>query len=213
VTRAGSRIFPAATRERVDHPRISGVGYIIGPRIAGVLVSGGVLAWLGIIPLIASLVPNCDHRHAAGAAGLPQRSGEAGKLWMEPRDTHVRGADRAIYYAYVGRSRRAGGRGRIHHLLKERCRPSCRASKGSLASLRGGAGAASAKRTEQDLPLGVTAARRSRWWESWLCCPPTREFRRPPPVGVLIVVSGSLVTVASRTRRPDVGTSSNPVPA
>jgi len=33
------------------------VGYIIGPRIGGMLVAGGVLAWLGLIPLLATLVP------------------------------------------------------------------------------------------------------------------------------------------------------------
>src|SRR5207302_5119967 len=57
VTRATSRIFPAATINGAITPEYMGVGYIIGPRIAGVLVAGGVLGWLGIIPLIASLVP------------------------------------------------------------------------------------------------------------------------------------------------------------
>ena len=38
-------------------PEYLGVGYIIGPRIAGVLVAGGVLAWFGLIPLLATLVP------------------------------------------------------------------------------------------------------------------------------------------------------------
>src|SRR5438105_13652840 len=57
VTRASSRVFPAATVNGSITPEYLGVGYIIGPRIAGVLVAGGVLAWLGIIPRIASLVP------------------------------------------------------------------------------------------------------------------------------------------------------------
>src|SRR3954464_15632903 len=57
VSSATSRVFPAATVNGSITPEYMGVGYIIGPRIAGVLVSGGVLAWLGIIPLIASLVP------------------------------------------------------------------------------------------------------------------------------------------------------------
>ena len=38
-------------------PEYLGVGYIIGPRIAGVLVAGGVLAWLGLIPLLAVVTP------------------------------------------------------------------------------------------------------------------------------------------------------------
>jgi len=57
VTSAASRVFPAATVNADVTPEYLGVGYIIGPRIAGVLVAGGILAWLGLIPLIASLVP------------------------------------------------------------------------------------------------------------------------------------------------------------
>ena len=33
-----------------------GVGYIIGPRICGVLVAGGVLSWLVFNPLLATLI-------------------------------------------------------------------------------------------------------------------------------------------------------------
>lgn len=33
-------------------PELLGVGYIIGPRISGVMVAGGVLSWLALIPLI-----------------------------------------------------------------------------------------------------------------------------------------------------------------
>jgi putative OPT family oligopeptide transporter len=38
-------------------PEYLGVGYIIGFRISAVLVGGGILAWLGLIPLLASVVP------------------------------------------------------------------------------------------------------------------------------------------------------------
>lgn len=34
-------------------PALLGVGFILGPRIAGIMVAGGILSWLGIIPLIA----------------------------------------------------------------------------------------------------------------------------------------------------------------
>ncbi len=33
-------------------PELLGVGYIIGPRIAGIMVAGGVLSWIVLIPLI-----------------------------------------------------------------------------------------------------------------------------------------------------------------
>ena len=34
-------------------PALLGVGFILGPRIAGIMVAGGMLSWLGIIPTIA----------------------------------------------------------------------------------------------------------------------------------------------------------------
>jgi putative OPT family oligopeptide transporter len=34
-------------------PALLGVGYILGPRIAAIMVAGGLLSWLGVIPMIA----------------------------------------------------------------------------------------------------------------------------------------------------------------
>ncbi len=56
-TTMANKYFPAATVSAEITPEYLGVGYIIGPRIAGVLVAGGVMAWLGLIPLLATLVP------------------------------------------------------------------------------------------------------------------------------------------------------------
>ncbi len=36
-------------------PSLLGVGFIIGPRIAALMLAGGALAWLGLIPLIATI--------------------------------------------------------------------------------------------------------------------------------------------------------------
>nr|BCX00644.1 MAG: oligopeptide transporter, OPT family protein [Bacteroidota bacterium] len=47
--------YPNATVQAEIVPELLGVGYIIGPRIAGVMVAGGVLAWMGLIPLISLL--------------------------------------------------------------------------------------------------------------------------------------------------------------
>lgn len=57
VTAQTNRFFPSATVNGEITPEYLGVGYIIGPKIAGVLVAGGVMAWLGLIPLLATLVP------------------------------------------------------------------------------------------------------------------------------------------------------------
>jgi putative OPT family oligopeptide transporter len=41
-------------------PALLGVGYILGPRIAGIMVAGGLLSWIGIIPLIAYFGENLN---------------------------------------------------------------------------------------------------------------------------------------------------------
>src|SRR5687768_9997709 len=47
--------FPNATLAVDVSPEYLGVGYVIGPRIAGTMVAGGVLAWLGLLPLLSIL--------------------------------------------------------------------------------------------------------------------------------------------------------------
>jgi putative OPT family oligopeptide transporter len=47
-----SSALPNGTINGEITPELLGVGYIIGPRIAGVMVAGGVLSWLVLIPLI-----------------------------------------------------------------------------------------------------------------------------------------------------------------
>lgn len=57
ATRQTNRYFPSAQIAGEITPEYLGVGYIIGFRISAVLVGGGILAWLGLIPLLASVVP------------------------------------------------------------------------------------------------------------------------------------------------------------
>ena len=46
--------FPNATLNVDISPEYMGVGYVIGPRIAGVMFAGGVLSWLVLLPLLRS---------------------------------------------------------------------------------------------------------------------------------------------------------------
>ncbi|HWT85197.1 MAG TPA: OPT/YSL family transporter, partial [Myxococcales bacterium] len=157
VTRATSRIFPAATVNASITPEYMGVGYIIGPRIAGVLVSGGVLAWLGIIPLIASLVPTATIATQLVKLGYLADLARPGAYGWDPATQTFAQLNRAIYFAYV-RQIGAGAVAAGGFITLLKTLPTIVSSfKGSIASLRGGAGAASARRTEQDLPLTVTA--------------------------------------------------------
>lgn len=50
--------LPNATVMGEITPELLGVGYIIGPKIAGVMVAGGVLSWLVLIPLITLIGDN-----------------------------------------------------------------------------------------------------------------------------------------------------------
>ncbi|HNP20849.1 MAG TPA: oligopeptide transporter, OPT family [Panacibacter sp.] len=56
ATKLTNKYFPAATVSGEITPEYMGVGYIIGPRICGVLVAGGVLSWLVFNPLLATLI-------------------------------------------------------------------------------------------------------------------------------------------------------------
>src|SRR5499427_10867532 len=60
--------IPDATLNCDVTPEYLGLGYIIGPRIAGELASGGVLAWLALIPLISIFVD--DNRVIADLKAL-----------------------------------------------------------------------------------------------------------------------------------------------
>src|SRR5262245_46520390 len=61
--------IPNATLNSEITPEYLGVGYIIGPRIAAELFSGGVLSWLVLIPLISMFVPEAQLRDALHAVG------------------------------------------------------------------------------------------------------------------------------------------------
>ena len=210
VSRATSKIFPAATVNGSITPEYMGVGYIIGPKIAGVLVAGGVLAWLGVIPLIASLVPATTIATQLVKLGYLRDIAKAGAYgWDGQAFTQL---NRAIYFAYV-RQIGAGAVAAGGFITLLKTLPTIVSSfKGSLASLKGGAGAASTERTSQDLPISVVVI-----GSLGLVGIMTLLPFLPGSVGgrfmlaILIVIFGFFfVTVASRIVGL-IGTSSNPV--
>lgn len=50
--------LPNGTINAEITPELLGVGYIIGPKISGIMVAGGILSWLVLIPLITLLGDN-----------------------------------------------------------------------------------------------------------------------------------------------------------
>ncbi|HEU4538454.1 MAG TPA: OPT/YSL family transporter, partial [Polyangiaceae bacterium] len=155
VSRATSRVFPAATLAADITPEYLGVGYIIGPRIAGVLVAGGVLAWLGIIPLLASLVPPDAVATQLVKLGYLADAAKPGAYGWNPATHEFAQLNRAIYFAYV-RQIGAGAVAAGGFMTLLRTIPTIvSAFRGSIASLKDRGAAASARRTERDLPLTV----------------------------------------------------------
>lgn len=56
ITKQANKFWPSSQTSGEITPEYLGVGYIIGPKISGVLVAGSVLAWWAMIPLLATLV-------------------------------------------------------------------------------------------------------------------------------------------------------------
>ena len=215
VTSNLSRVFPAATVFADITPEYMGVGYIIGPRIAGVLVAGGVLAWLGIIPLIASVVPGHTIAEQLVKLGYLADLNHKGAFGWDPATQTFAALNNAIYRAYV-RQIGAGAVAAGGFITLLKTLPTIiSAFKGSVASLRGGAGGAGGSavpRTQQDLSIGVVVVGSLALVAIMALLPfLPGTFGGKLVLGVLIIVFGFFfVTVASRIVGI-IGTSSNPV--
>ncbi|KFE70242.1 OPT family oligopeptide transporter [Hyalangium minutum] len=213
VTAQTNKYFPSATLNGEITPEYMGVGYIIGPKIGGVLVAGGVLAWLGIIPLLSSLVPpDLIAAQLVKLSYLSSLTTAGGKGGWDPATHTFASTATAVYFAYV-RQIGAGAVAAGGFITLLKTLPTIiSAFKESLASLREGASAAAAKRTERDLPITVVLAGSVGLVVVMALLPflPGTIFGRLL-LGVLIVVFGFFfVTVASRIVGI-IGSSSNPI--
>ena len=209
VSDAKSKIFPAATVNADVTPEYMGVGYILGIKNAGLLVAGGVLAWLGLIPLLASLV----HGDAI-ALQLTKLGYVPAKFGYSPDTQDFVALNRAVYFAYV-RQIGAGAVAAGGFITLIKTIPTIVSSfRGSLKSLRGGAKeAASTRRTERDLPLWVVGAGCLGLILTVAMLPfiPGTGIGSKLLLGLIMVVFGFFfVTVSSRIVGI-IGSSSNPI--
>jgi uncharacterized oligopeptide transporter (OPT) family protein len=62
------------------YPALLGVGYIIGPRIAGQMLAGGILAWLVLIPMIGFFGAGYRDPGSQWLASLGRRTAEGADL-------------------------------------------------------------------------------------------------------------------------------------
>jgi len=158
-TKQTNRFFPSARVSGEITPEYMGVGYIIGPKIAGVLVAGGVLSWLVFIPLLSTLV-NADviAEQLVKLGYLADITKPGGSSGWDPVTHNFANWSDAVYKAYI-RQIGAGAVAAGGFITLIKTIPTIISSfKGSLGSLKkdGAATAASnIPRTERDLSIKV----------------------------------------------------------
>jgi putative OPT family oligopeptide transporter len=171
-------------------PELTGVGYIIGPRIAGYLFAGGMLSFFCLIPAIKLF-----------GAGLAEPIFPASILIKDMTAMQVR----SNYVFYIG----AGAVTAAGLISLARTLPTIwSALVAGLGDLRGSKADAAVARTDRDLPMGVVLV-------GALACLAAMVVL--PQIGIN-VVGGLLallfaflfVTVSSRITG-QIGSSSNPV--
>ena len=196
--------FPNATLNVDISPEYMGVGYVIGPRIAGTMFAGGVLSWLVLLPLLTILgnyiavpFPPIHPNYANNpATGLPFRISEmsAAQLW-------------SAYIRYIG----AGAVLAAGLITLGRTLPTIIASaREGLKDFSSGAGNVARVRTERDIPTMVVLGG-SALLAIFLAVAPKMPTQGNPLAAILVIVFGFLfVTVSSRITGL-IGTSSNPI--
>ncbi|MBC9911464.1 OPT family oligopeptide transporter [Chitinophaga varians] len=218
MTKQTSKFFPSAKISADITPEYMGVGYIIGPRIAGVLVAGGVLSWLALIPLLASLLPGdviASQLVKIGYLASLQTPGGQGN-W-DPVTHTFADYSSAVYYAYV-RQIGAGAVAAGGFITLLKTIPTIISSfKGSIGAIKdrkeGGEAATNVLRTERDLSLKVVLFGSIALILLMAFLPqlPGDSIGKKMLVGLLVVVFGAFfVTVSSRIVGL-IGSSNNPI--
>ncbi len=193
-TKVFGRPFEAASLSLENNPALLGVGYIIGPRIASIMVGGGVLSFLVLIPMI---------KYFGGGWMTP----------LAPETTHLIkdmsvGQIQKAYVLYIGAGAVAAGG--IISLV--RSLPVIWGGlKGGLADLRGSkAERDNAPRTDQDLSMkwvigGIVVM--------LIAIMVSRSLNLQWNIlgALLIVIFGFLFVTVSSRLTGEVGSSSNPI--
>jgi len=201
-TKRESATYPAATLDVAVTPEYLGLGYIIGPRIASELFSGGLLAWMALIPLIAIFVPETRVVQDLHNLGFSD-------AWMS-NNSYANWIYRA-YIRYIG----AGAVACAGVMTLIKTLPTIvSAFRESVKSFRGGVGPASGvKRTDRDLGMGIVVIGSLAIVLVLAVLPgfPHGPFPQSLLMSLLIVIFGFFfVTVSSRIVGI-IGTSSNPI--
>jgi len=194
ISRTG--VLPNATLNVDISPEYMGVGYVIGPRIAGVMFAGGVLSWLVLLPLFSIFgnyltVPFPP----VPANGLQISQMSPGQLW-------------SAYIRYTG----AGAVLAAGLITLARTIPTIVSSfRDSVRDFSAKTASGSARaRTERDMPMTLVLAG-TLLLALFLALAPRLPTQGNFMASVLVVIFGFFfVTVSSRIVGL-IGSSSNPI--
>jgi putative OPT family oligopeptide transporter len=194
-TKVFGRWFDGGSVSIENNPALLGVGYIIGPRIASIMVAGGVLAYLVLIPAIKYF----------GGGWMTPLAPETTHLIKDMSITQIQKG----YILYIGAGAVAAGG--IISLF--RSLPVIWSGlKGGLADLRrSGAGSSeNAPRTDQDLSMkfvlgGIILLMLV------IMAVPQLNLRFNLLGAILIIAFGFLFVTVSSRLTGEVGSSSNPI--
>ena len=178
-------------------PELMGIGYIIGYRSSAIMVGGGLLSWLVLIPAIALFGDGRATPLFPATTLISQMSPD--ELWSR-------------YIRYIGAGAVAAGG--IINLLK--AFPTIIDSfRASFRDLRqGGTDASSRRRTERDIPISVVLVG-SIVLALFMAFLP--QLKAVPGFGislisaVIIIVFGFFFSVVSSRITGELGSSSNPI--
>jgi len=196
--------FPNATINVDISPEYLGVGYVIGPRIAGTMFAGGVLSWLVLLPLLSILGahitdpfppihPNFANNPATGRPFLISEMAPA-QLW-------------SAYIRYIG----AGAVLASGLITLARTLPTIVASaRGSFRDLSAGALGTTQARTERDIPMAVVLGG-SLLLGLFLAASPGLPTQGNVLAAILILIFGFFFATVSSRITGLIGTSSNPI--
>ncbi|MGE0103565.1 MAG: OPT family oligopeptide transporter [Blastocatellales bacterium] len=173
-------------------PELLGVGFIIGPYISGLMIGGGILAYLVLIPAIKFFGEGLSEPLAPGTVPIGE---------MSPDDI------RSAYILYIG----AGSVAAAGIISMVRSLPTIWAGlKGGLSDLRGAQRSAGEKRrrTDQDLSM--------KWVIGGIILLVVlilafRSLHMNLIGAIMIVIFGFLFVTVSSRLTGEVGSSSNPI--
>jgi len=202
-TTARTSQFPNATLNVDISPEYMGVGYVIGPRIAGTMVAGGVLSWLVLLPLLTLLGaaiptpfppihPNFANNPATGLPFLISEMGP-GQIW-------------SAYIRYIG----AGAVLAAGLITLGRTLPTIISSARDGLKGFGATAGVAPLRTERDMPMAIVLGG-SLLLAVFLAAMPGLPTYGNILVSVLIVLFGFFFATVSSRITGLIGSSSNPI--